>query len=639
MARLRELILTLAVQGKLVPQDPGDEPASELLKKIRVEKDRLIAAGKIKRDKPLAEITEEEKPFGLPVGWKWARFGDLALISSGVTLGRKTLIASPLLLPYLRVANVQRWHLKLSSIKNVVIDSSELDRFQLVSGDLLITEGGDWDKVGRTAIWRDELPTCLHQNHVFKVRGTSAEWNPQWAQLFLNSPVARAYFAFSAKQTTNLASINMTELKHCVFPLPPLAEQSRIVTRVEELMRLCDALEVKGQLEAAQHAQLVATLLGALTDSDTPAQLAENWQRVACYFDLLLDRPQAVDALEQTILQLAVRGLLVPQDPQDEPASALLQKIRAEKDQLIAQGKIKRDKPLPPVAEDEQPFALPPGWCWARFPELGEFGRGKSKHRPRNDPALFNPPKYPLIQTGEVSRAKGVVQEVHSYYSDLGLEQSRMWPKGTLCITIAANIAESATLGFDSCFPDSVVGFVPARAMGNVEYFLLFVETAKADLLAFAPATAQKNINLEILSSLLIPLPPLNELARIVTRVTQLRHLCAELRARLAASQSTQAQLAEALVDSVDSGVPVLAQKTPAFAQASEATLLGPATLEEHHAKHPHHRSRSTLWQRALSFGPAVSYSVGRAGRRSARASSVFDVRRGRGRFAQPGGR
>jgi type I restriction enzyme S subunit len=345
------------------------------------------------------------------------------------------------------------------------------------------------------------------------------------------------------------------DARKAVIPLPPLAEQSRIVTRVEELMRLCDALEAKGQLEATRHAQLVSTLLATLTDSGTPAQLpddlSKNWHRIATHFDLLLDRPQAVDALEQTILQLAVRGLLVPQDPQDEPASVLLKKIRAEKDKLIAEGKIKRDKALSAIAEDERPFALPSGWSWARFPELGEFGRGKSKHRPRNDPALFNPPKYPLIQTGEVSRAKGIVQEVHSYYSAIGLAQSRMWPKGTLCITIAANIAESAVLGFDSCFPDSVVGFVPASAMGNVEYFLLFVETAKADLLAFAPATAQKNINLEILSSLLIPVPPLNELTRIVARVAQLRRLCFELRQRLSASQSTQAHLAEALVQSV----------------------------------------------------------------------------------------
>jgi hypothetical protein len=149
-------------------------------------------------------------------------------------------------------------------------------------------------------------------------------------------------------------------------PLPPLAEQSRIVTRVEELMRLCDALEAKGQLEAAQHAQLVSTLLGTLTASTTPEELADNWQRVAQHFDLLLDRPEAIDALEQTLLQLAVRGLLVPQDPTDEPASALLQKIRAEKDRLIATGQIKRDKPLPPITDEEKPFELPVGWEWVR---------------------------------------------------------------------------------------------------------------------------------------------------------------------------------------------------------------------------------------------------------------------------------
>ncbi|MEZ5636292.1 MAG: hypothetical protein R3E92_04070 [Burkholderiaceae bacterium] len=143
-----------------------------------------------------------------------------------------------------------------------------------------------------------------------------------------------------------------------------MAEQSRIVTRVEELMRLCDALEAKGQLEAAQHAQLVQTLLGALTASATPEELADNWQRVATHFDLLLDRPEAIDALEQTILQLAVRAPARPQDPKDGPASVLLQKIRAEKDRLIAEGKIKREKPVPTVEDNEKPFPLSLNWEW-----------------------------------------------------------------------------------------------------------------------------------------------------------------------------------------------------------------------------------------------------------------------------------
>jgi type I restriction enzyme S subunit len=225
-----------------------------------------------------------------------------------------------------------------------------------------------------------------------------------------------------------------------------------------------------------------------------------------------------------------------------------LQKIRTEKDQLIAHGKIKRDKPLPPITDEEKPFELPQGWEWARFPELGEFGRGKSKHRPRNDPALFNPPIYPVVQTGEVARAKGVIQEYHSKYSEVGLAQSRLWPQGTLCITIAANIADAALLGFDSCFPDSVVGFVPAQTLGNAKYFLAFMETARNDLIRFAPATAQKNINLEILGTLLIPVPPLAEMSRIVTRVNELRSLCADLRLGLNLAQLTQSNLAATLV-------------------------------------------------------------------------------------------
>ena len=258
---LEQTLLQLAVRGLLVPQDPADEPASELLQKIRAEKDRLIAEGKIKRDKPLPPITDEEKPFELPVGWEWVRLGEIVLISSGVTLGRKTAIPSPVSLPYLRVANVQRWHLNLSSMKEVVIDQSELARFQLLNGDLLITEGGDWDKVGRTAIWRDELQTCLHQNHVFKARGISTVWNPIWAELYLNSAVARAYFASSAKQTTNLASINMTQLKDCAFPVPPLAEQSRIVARVTALRRLCADLRQRLVEREAVQARLAEALV------------------------------------------------------------------------------------------------------------------------------------------------------------------------------------------------------------------------------------------------------------------------------------------------------------------------------------------------------------------------------------------
>ena len=198
--------------------------------------------------------------------------------------------------------------------------------------------------------------------------------------------------------------------------------------------------------------------------------------------------------------------------------------------------------------ESDAPFDLPDGWAWARFPELGVFGRGKSKHRPRNDPALFDGGSHLMIQTGDVARAQGVITTYTSKYNDAGLAQSMKWPKGTMCITIAANIADSGILDFDACFPDSVVGFQPAEEFDNARYFEYFVRTAKANLLEFAPATAQKNINLEILTSVLIPLPPLPEQRRIVAKVDALMALCDQLEKNLAAADTARRSLLEALL-------------------------------------------------------------------------------------------
>jgi type I restriction enzyme, S subunit len=197
---------------------------------------------------------------------------------------------------------------------------------------------------------------------------------------------------------------------------------------------------------------------------------------------------------------------------------------------------------------DQAPFELPCGWAWARFPELGVFGRGKSKHRPRNDPALFEGGEHMMIQTGDVARSRGVIETYTGKYNDFGLSQSFKWPKGTLCITIAANIADSGILGFDACFPDSVVGFVPASMFENARYFEYFLRTAKASLLEFAPATAQKNINLEILTQVLIPLPPLAEQRRIVAKVDELMALCDRLEASLATGEDTRRRLLDALL-------------------------------------------------------------------------------------------
>lgn len=261
--RLQQTLLALAVKGRLVPQDPKDEPAAELLKRIRIEKARLVAEGKIKRDKPQAAIADDEQPFHPPNGWEWVRFGDIHQVAGGVTLGRKLTGKRTVSHPYLRVANVQRGALDLRQIKEVEIGEEELDRYRLRRDDLLITEGGDWDKVGRTAIWRGEIEPCLHQNHIFRARRITSDMNVEWVALFMNSAIAMAYFQASAKQTTNLASINMGELKHCAVPLPPLREQSRIVAAVASLTTLCDRLRER----LAARRALSAMLASALTES------------------------------------------------------------------------------------------------------------------------------------------------------------------------------------------------------------------------------------------------------------------------------------------------------------------------------------------------------------------------------------
>lgn len=385
VARLRELILTLAVQGKLVPQDPADEPASVLLKKIRTEKDRLIAEGKIRRDKPLAEIAEEEKPFGLPQGWEWVRLNALLQkIGAGSTPlgGREIYVSSGV--KFLRSQNVWNDGLRLDGVAYIRPEThAKMAGTVVAANDLLFNITGA--SIGRCAVVPSDFDEANVSQHVTIVRTVLPALNAFLHKVLVSRHVQQA--VMDVQVGVSREGLSIAKLGHFLIPVPPLAEQSRIVTRVEELMRLCDALEAKGRLEAAQHAQLVSTLLGQLTASTTPEKLQESWQRVAQHFDLLLDRPAAVDALEQTILQLAVRGLLVPQDPSDEPASVLLQKIRLEKDRLIAEGKIKRDKPLAPIAKDETPFEVPVGWEWARLGEIVLISSGVTLGRKTSIPS------------------------------------------------------------------------------------------------------------------------------------------------------------------------------------------------------------------------------------------------------------
>jgi type I restriction enzyme S subunit len=546
VARLRELILTLAVQGKLVPQDPADEPAGELLTKIRAEKDRLIAEGKSKRDKPLAEIAEEEKPFALPKGWEWVKGRDLFTVVRGVTYQKADAKDAPAegLLPILRANNI-RGSINFDDL--VYVPASLISEDQLLrSGDYVVClASGSKNLVGKAAPFRPEV-TCSFGAFCGAIRPIT---DAAYFAVYLASPMYRESVS-EASAGIGINNLKGASLLDLDIALPPLAEQYRIVARVEELMRLCDALETKGRLEAAQHAQLVSTLLGALTASATPEELADHWQRVAQHFDLLLDRPEAIDALEQTLLQLAVRGLLVPQDPSDEPASALLQKIRAEKDRLIAEGTIKRDKLLPPITDEEKPFALPVGWEWVRLGALASLVTSGS----RSWKDFYAAEGATFIRSQDIKYDRLEFDERAFVKLPDGTEgvRTQVQLHDVLITITGANVGKAAVVSesISEAYVSQHVALVRLLDASLVSCLHLWLvgEYEGRKLLLTSSYGAKPGLNLQNINDLPVPLPPLPEQSRIVARVTALRQLCADLRQRLAERQSVQARLAEALV-------------------------------------------------------------------------------------------
>jgi type I restriction enzyme S subunit len=537
VARLRELILTLAVQGKLVPQDPSDEPASELLKKIRAEKDRLIAEGKIKRDKPLAEIADEEKPFDLPQCWEWVRIPE---ITYGLGQAEPTAAFS-----YIDVAAIENAKGLITQDVQVLeaADAPSRARKNVTQGTVIYSTVRPYLK--NIAIVEHQYVPPAIASTAFAVMHPHTGVLSKYLLHYLRS---QPFTEFVNSKAVGVAypAINDANFFQGIVPLPPLAEQTSIVTRVEELMQLCDALETSRQLEAQQHAQVAGTLLSTLTQSETPEALADNWQRIATHFDVLLDRPEAVDALEQTILQLAVRGLLVPQDPTDEPASVLLQKIRTEKDHLIAQGKIKRDKPLPPITDEEKPFELQQGWEWVRLGNLGITQTGGTPASSK--PEYFNG-IFPFIGPGQITPS-GQILPPEKFVSELGALESAIAELGDiLMVCIGGSIGKCAAATFPTAFNQQINSIHPLLSFS--EYILnamSAIDFTQAVLNA-ATGSATPIISKGKWDLLLLPLPPQNEQQRIVVRTKSLLGICAELRRRLNTGTSVAEKICIGLID------------------------------------------------------------------------------------------
>jgi type I restriction enzyme S subunit len=539
--KLRELILELAVRGKLVPQDPNDEPASELLKRIAAEKAELVKQGKIKKQKPLPEISEDERPFELPEGWEWVRLGALFnSIASGGTPSKSNPDFWNGDIPWASVKDLGKE--KYIAKTQDYISHQGLDAGSKLAdeGDILICTRMGLGKIGIAS-----CPVAFNQDlkSVKLTSGVSLDF-------FFNT-----YSTVKIKGTgTTVEGIKQEQLLNYVIGLPSGNEQNQIVEKVDELMSLCDQLEQQSLTSLDAHSQLVETLLATLTDSQNAEELAESWARISQYFDTLFTTEVSIDALKQTILQLAVMGKLVPQDPNDEPASELLKRIEQEKAQLVKEGKIKKQKPLPPISDEEKPFVLPKGWEWIRFGEILaalKYGTSqKCDYLTNGYPVL----RIPNVVGGEISLEDMKFGKLSEHeVKELSLEKDDLIfirSNGSLsivgqCTLLRRHLVNHAYAGY----------LIRARMYNNfvcAEYISLMMKAIFIRDQIEKPirtTTGVKNINSSELSNLKLAFPPLSTQKAIVEKISVLLSFCESLKSRLQSAQQTQLHLADALTD------------------------------------------------------------------------------------------
>ena len=530
--KLRGLIFELAVRGKLVPQDPNDEPASELLKRIAKERARLEDDTTRKKMLATPPVNDDEQPFTIPRSWQWVRLGSTVEVLDSLRKPVTKDARQPGPYPYYGASGI------VDYVAEYLFD----EELVLVGED-----GAKWGVGDRTAFsitgktWVNNHAHVLRPDRSLLIDG-----------FLVHALVARNLQPFITG--TTVPKLNQAKLVSIELPLPPLAEQHRIVAKVDELMALCDRLEAEQADAGAAHERLVATLLGTLTQSTDTADLAANWQRLAEHFDTLFTTESSLDALKQTILQLAVMGKLVPQNPNDEPASELLKRIAKERARLEAEGKIKRSGPMPAVAEDKQPFAIPSNWVWIRLAELGpEFQNGESS---RGTPGGS---KIVVLRLADISKGAVSLSDTRSVeLPESSIEKYRLSKNDLLVIRVngSAEIVGRLVLcesDLEAIYCDH---FIRARVT-ETSIAPRYLRMTGDSLLVrqqiqslFITTAGQKTVNQGHIGGLLIALPPLAEQHRIVAKVDELMALCDSLKAGLAESRTQQDRLATTLIES-----------------------------------------------------------------------------------------
>ncbi|HIF9141584.1 TPA: restriction endonuclease subunit S [Photobacterium damselae] len=545
--KLRELILELAVRGKLVPQDPNDEPASVLLERIAAEKAQLVKEKKIKKPKKLADISEEEKPFSLPSGWAWIRLNEYGEWGSGSTPKRSNSEYYGGSIPWFKSGELKADYISVSeeTITDLALAETSV-RYNNV-GDVLVAMYGA--TIGKTAI----LSVRATTNQAVCACTPFIGLSNTYLLLLLKAYKSRLIGMGAGGAQPN---ISREKIINTVIALPSENEQHRIVAKVDELMTLCDQLEQQTEASIEAHQLLVSTLLNTLTNSADADELMENWARISDHFDTLFTTEESIEQLKQTILQLAVMGKLVPQDPSDEPASVLLERIAEEKAQLIKEKKIKKQKALPPIADDEKPFALPKGWEWCRIDDVMALKHGfafKSSY------FLESSGPYVLTTPGSFYETGGFRDRGdRTKYYDGPVDDEFIFETNDLIIPLTEQAP--GLLGSAAFIPEDGRTYLHNQRLAKLTpyhdairkdyvYWYFNSPYLRSELARTCTGTTVRHSSPSKVQVTLFALPPSNEQKKIVERVDCLLAICSQLKVRLKEFQTTQLHLTDAIVE------------------------------------------------------------------------------------------
>ena len=497
-ADLKKSILQYAVEGKLVPQDIHDEPASLLYDKIIKEKETLIKQGKIKKEKPLPPITDDEIPYDIPENWKWVRLGEItANIDGAIKRGPfGSAIKKDIFVPYsintykiYEQGNAIRKSIDYGNYFITENDYKRLKSFKISAGDIIISCAGT---LGETYILPENAYPGIINQALLKITLNPNIINKKFFLIIFKTitqnEIRKSSIGSAMKNMLSIAWLK----SEVFFPLPPLKEQEKIVQKVDELMALCDKLEQEEE-------KLFA-----------------------------LDKHFA-DTLPKSILQYAVEGKLVPQDIHDEPASILYDKIIKEKESLIKQGKIKKEKPLPPITDDETPYDIPENWKWVRLGEVCNLSIGKTPERKIAE--YWKDGIYNWVAISDMING-GLINQTKEKISQIAYNKvfkKDILPIGTLLFSFKLTIGKVSLLNIPAYTNEAICAITP-YLYNNIKYYLLKILPILNLLDNANDAIKGKTLNLQTLPLILIPLPPLKEQERIVKKVDELLTYCNKLK-------------------------------------------------------------------------------------------------------------